>query len=800
MKHLKLSLLSLLAPVLLIACAGNPTSTITKPVPVVRGAVELTFELGPAPTVIPQMVRGDTDVKFLRPAAYTDYDDTGGYRYMNATFTVQNLSAQPFENLTLYAFNQAANNVGGTALKKISNAASVVLTDPSVARAVLPSHGTAFDVLSGGSMVVPTQADLQVITSAEASALQTEALVSGIISEGDTLLQYGYSARNLNSSGNKRFIDAAGCVTTNCDTGRITLAVRVPNTVSASTPYRFTMTFVLVDEAATRVTQSTLEQNDDTLVAERASDVGTSAVRVLGGSSYDATATQICDARIAVASGPDGDATMGSCLSNSDITSSSESLNVVINEFQALGSEFIELKNTGASDVNLQGYWLRNSAGQVARLRAAGDPDGTAKTPITLPAGAVIYGVVNPASAASIPGGAGFVYGAPGSTFALNDTGDLLALFKRSSSGPALEDRVDFRAFTSDASVLPTASQFVGYTGTSTQLASGATGPDNNTATNWCVSFYPATGTKTRVSDTRGAANGSCSAVVINEVLIDASGTDDQKTFIELSGPGGASVGGLVISDVEGSGASAGTRNADADLSTGETDGDYVIPAGTRIPADGILVIADGTSGGTTTIANADLIARDMDFENGGGDSIILATGTGATLDALGHDLNGTNLGRTTTTFQIGSQFLTMYETATALFVSAGSSTTVSLSRDASSTDTDNNRNDFHNDPTPTPGLANNPVNFTITGLSPSSTSAAAPSTTVTVTGTDFHTGITSKFGTATATLCTITSSTTMTCTAPGGASIPKTVDVTFTSPVTVANTSLTKTAAFTYN
>ncbi|GEM48356.1 IPT/TIG domain-containing protein [Deinococcus cellulosilyticus] len=786
MKHLKPSLLFLLAPIMLAACASNPSAP-TRPQPVVRGAVELTFELGPAPTataiVLPQAVRPDTDVKFLKPAAYTDYDDTSGHRYMNATFTVKNLSAQPFDNLTLYAYHKAADNIGGTALKKISNAAGTPITDSSVARAVLPSHGTAFDVLSGGSMVVPTQADLQVFTGDEVNAIDSEAKVSGIISPSDTVLYYGYSARNLNTSGNKRFIDAAGCATPNCDTGRITLAVRVPNTVSASTPYRFTMTFVLVDEAATRVTQSTLE-TDDTLVDTRASDVGASSVRVLGGSSYDASATRICGAIIAVASGSDGMQTMGKC---STYANDSENLNVVITEFKSLGTEFIEVKNMSAAPVNLQGYWFQNWLGQVARLRAVTDPTGSAKTPITLAAGAVAYGVVNPASAADIPAGAGFVYGAPGSTFSLLDNGDILALLKHGSSGPAVEDLVDFRTFTSNASYLPSSAAFVGYSGASTQLTSGATAADNNTATNWCVSFYPGTGTKTRVSDTRGAANGSCSAVVINEALIDAPGGDDGKTFIELAGPGGALVGDYELFDTEGKGISAGTRNA----------GYYKVPAGTRIPADGILLIADGNISGATTIPNADLIGTTVDFENAGGDSIILASGTGTLVDALGYDVTGANLDTNTPAFLAGGQ---LYETATALYPTSPTAvTTMTLSRDINSTDTDNNRNNFHNDPTPTPGVANDTVNFTITGLSPSSTSASASTTIVTVTGTDFHAGISSKFGTAAATPCTITSTTTMNCTAPNGGT-PKVVDVAFTSPAAGANTTITKTAAFTYN
>ncbi|WP_034341677.1 lamin tail domain-containing protein [Deinococcus misasensis] len=791
--HATLLLLSLT----LSACGVTSQSPVTPPTPTVHGAIELTFEMGPDKLSVafiePMGVRGDTDVKFVRPAAYTDYDDTSGYRYMNATFTVKNLSAQPFENLTLYAFNKASQNIGGTAIKNIKNAAAVSITDTSVARSILPTHGTNFDALSGNSVIVPTQADLQVFTSSEANTIQAAALSSNIISAGDTVLQYGYSARNLNSTGNKRRLEAAGCSTTNCDTGRITIAVRVPNNNSATTPYRFTLTFVLADETTTRVTQSTLEQNNDALVYSRAADVGATDVRVMGESSYDGDATRVCLPRFAVASGADGDATLGTdCTNNvTDAAQKSEKLNVVITEFQTLGSEFIELKNTTGASINIQGYWFRNNAGTLARLRAPSDPTGLNGTPVVVPAGGSVYGVANPSNAADIPAGASFVYGAPGSTFSLADTGDFVSLYRSENGAVVLEDALDFRQFLTDASVSPSMSTFVGASGKSTQLDPGAVGLNGNNGSKWCVTFYPTTGTRTQVADTRGATNSSCSMAVINEVLIDATGTDDSKTFLELAGPGGALVGGMVISDVEGLLASAGTLNADGDVTPGETDGQYVIPANTRIPADGLLVIADGTSiGGTTTVSNADLIARDVDFENGGGDSIILASSTGNLLDAVGHDVNGNNLA--TNTAAVNG--LSMYEGNTAIYPLAS----LSLARDANSTDTNNNRNDFHNDPSPTPGLPNDTVTLSINTLSPNSAPANGTTTSVSITGTEFHTGMTVKFG-ATNVTCAVANPSTMTCTAPAGGGIARTVDVSITSPFNGVNTTVTKTAAFTY-
>ncbi len=120
---------------------------------------------------------------------------------------------------------------------------------------------------------------------------------------------------------------------------------------------------------------------------------------------------------------------------------------IIISEFSALGSEFIELHNTTASDIDVHGYTLRNAAGVEVDIRAPSDPNGTAGTPVVVTAGGNLYGIANPSGA--IPGGVGFVYGAPGTAFSLADTGDAVALYCGAARGqpagrgglPLLQDR-----------------------------------------------------------------------------------------------------------------------------------------------------------------------------------------------------------------------------------------------------------------------------------------------------------------------------------------------------------------------
>ncbi|WP_395846432.1 hypothetical protein [Cystobacter fuscus] len=481
--------------------------------------------------------------------------------------------------------------------------------------------------------------------------------------------------------------------------------------------------------------------------------------------------------------------------------------NIIITEFSALGSELIELRNTSALAVDIRGFVFQNLAGQLADIRAKSDVNGTDGTPVTLPAGGHAYGVRNPSSG-SIPADAAFVYGDVGTSFSLNDTGDVLSIHSR--NGATLQDYVDFRNFITDANAKMAANSFPGFLGVTTQVdPSNASATGNDSGGNWCTTFYPAApGAKAKVANTAGAPNGNCKVAVLNEILIDPASTDDGYAFVEIVGPGGALVGGLKIEDVEGKGTSAGTLNAEGDINGTDPDGELTLTSGWRIPADGVLIIADGVnvSGSTTSytpslvpgLGAGDLTVRDMDLENSGGDSLILVAADGTVWDAVGHDTQGNALDVNLTTFKINNTALRMYESATAITPTDNFS--YSLCRDGLSTDSDNNRKDFRTCLNSSPGQANSVgLPTTITSISPNNTLASSATTAnVVITGTEFGSGVTVKFGTATATSCTATGTTKLTCTAPANSSVGR-VDVTVTNALRAGSGTATATQGFTY-
>jgi hypothetical protein len=157
---------------------------------------------------------------------------------------------------------------------------------------------------------------------------------------------------------------------------------------------------------------------------------------------------------------------------------------------------------------------------------------------------------------------------------------------------------------------------------------------------------------------------------LISEVFYDAVGSDDGFSFVEIFGTPGTPLDGLVIEGINGAnGAPGPTLNL-----TGS------------IPADGIFVLADALADGTTSVANADLLAN-FDFQNGP-DSIVLRSGA-SVLDAVGYGV-----------------FL-----ATEIFAGEGSPAEdglpgTSLARIYADLDTQNNALDFAVLTAPTPGVA----------------------------------------------------------------------------------------------
>jgi hypothetical protein len=160
------------------------------------------------------------------------------------------------------------------------------------------------------------------------------------------------------------------------------------------------------------------------------------------------------------------------------------------------------------------------------------------------------------------------------------------------------------------------------------------------------------------------------SIVRISEILVNAVGSDDGRTFVEIVGPPGESLSGYVLAGVNGG---TGDVYLAIDLSA------------FAIPADGVFVAAD-SAGGTTSVAEADALFPSLDPQNGP-DSLQLLLG-GGIADAVGYgDFSG------------------------AVFAGEGSPAPAppsgsSLARMFADVDTGDNAADFVVLETPTPGSA----------------------------------------------------------------------------------------------
>lgn len=347
---------------------------------------------------------------------------------------------------------------------------------------------------------------------------------------------------------------------------------------------------------------------------------------------------------------------------------------LVITEFLAVSSgggttdEFVEIINVGSFTLDLEGWEITVDASGNT-IQAADLLGG----PVYLAPGGRAFGVPNPSNPANIPAGAAFVYGTAGAASELADTGSVLGI----GDGTVSVDEVDFTSFVTDVALTPAANEFPGLVGLSTQLSEDATpcvtAAANNTAICWCVP--PAS--------TAGTANTPCSTLLINEVLIDATGVDDRLEFVELKGVPGANLEGFTVRSATPNGTLVGL--------------DHTFAAGVRVPLNGFLVVGDNTGGGSL-VANVD-IETGMGLDNTGG-GIQLLRPDNTLGDALGY---GALAVLADLTDGLALVEVALTDSATPLAVDS------SLARDATSTDTNDNDADFQLDSSPTPGTANDP-------------------------------------------------------------------------------------------
>lgn len=210
-------------------------------------------------------------VSFL-PLTYSDIDYVSGkVRYLTATFRVTNLSNAPLENVGVRAVAKVGNLGETAAFEVLSfpdliNPNGILFTEPSVAQRILPLHAMQL----GATVPIPDSAgsDFMAYRPLESATLEAAAKTAGLLGATETVLDYGFIAKNTTS----RSIPVGG-------TGIISVAVQIPrNFLAPPEPvalpkiFKFKLSFLVTTDSATRVSRAILEPSSD--AAARAVGLG----------------------------------------------------------------------------------------------------------------------------------------------------------------------------------------------------------------------------------------------------------------------------------------------------------------------------------------------------------------------------------------------------------------------------------------------------------------------------------------------------------------------------------------------
>jgi hypothetical protein len=494
------------------------------------------------------------------------------------------------------------------------------------------------------------------------------------------------------------------------------------------------------------------------------------------------------------ADGGSGDAVVGQDAVPTDATATDANLSdtgvvtesgaVILTEYLATPSagalEWIEVHNTSAGSVMLEGITVLVDSHSVLGpqpIHAATDPTGAMGTSVPLAAGGYAYGVPNPSSAAMIPQGAVFVFGAPGvyQGDALSGNGDMITL----QDVRGVTDRVDFRRSVTDQARALGPDDFPLLAGVSSSLDPAQLDPSaNNSGGAWCADTFR--------GPTTGRANRDCRGFVISEVTCRyaslTTSSDAQRQFIEIAGPSGGLLANLIVTRVNGIAPNLG--HVDQELAI----------SGTRMPMNGLYVLADDGGMGSTLVSNANQVA--MLALGHGPDAIQLVRADPARpvvlLDAFGYGTLPPGLVDST-------RALPTFE-ATPLPNITPVVHAVNWARSDDEVDTNNNVADFRYAPIATPGARNGMRAFAVNALIPDNAIATLTATVV-IRGVEFTDAMTVGFGAASARTCVFIAQDAMRCVLPypaWGSHTAERVDVTvMTRPEDGAQVTLP--AAFTW-
>jgi hypothetical protein len=222
----------------------------------------------------------------------------------------------------------------------------------------------------------------------------------------------------------------------------------------------------------------------------------------------------------------------------------------------------------------------------------------------------------------------------------------------------------------------------------------------NDSPSAWCYTFYDSQAGQTNAADTRGGPNDGCDEYRINEAYWNAPGADDGKTFVELVG------NATPVSEPLLGGWRLDYVKTD-DPGSGDIVTDNVLPSGADPGSDGLYVVADSKSDGTTSVNPHDALFTDADPGDADEAIQLLRPGTPAgspdcggsssyLADAFGHAINPNGISVT----RDGSRSCAVQEGS----VYQDPSNNSSASR-SNGVDTGDNSADFHTVASPgTPG------------------------------------------------------------------------------------------------
>jgi uncharacterized delta-60 repeat protein len=351
MKHL-FAIASTITLAILVACSGNsdpsPTVTVVSASPQkFLGLLEIRIEgqsnglnatssgTASARFINPNSLKGGlkaqsatvydlngtsaiNDVQFTtRQVSFLD-DDSTNERYVFSSFDLINRTTTNFNNLTLYAVNKNGVTLGGSGIAAMNDATGASITSTSVARGFKPIHGIRRGL---NELVVNADtADLQLFTPTEVEDsnpltpdVKQQAVAQGILTSLDSVLEYGFVARN--TTGSRVIAPRDSNVSTFCTVvackGQVTFAYKIPVPSTSVQnrkfrPFAFSLYFVVANETDSLVSQSLEEQTQNTVAGVSSGFPSFSQVRTLSGAGYgmiDDNLKPLCQVKTAV--GPD---------------------------------------------------------------------------------------------------------------------------------------------------------------------------------------------------------------------------------------------------------------------------------------------------------------------------------------------------------------------------------------------------------------------------------------------------------------------------------------------------------------